>query len=284
MAENAQIKTTLSEPPRWGLALSGGGARGAYQYGVWKVLRTTPLMEHMGVMGGTSIGAINTVLFLQEWVTGEELARIFWEELDLSHVFAAVPPGKQDLVAFDYLRLGWDGLQNLGVRIDPLKEWLRTYVHLEELAHSGIVVWANSWDLFRVREEARRYPGCDPETFLEWVMGSASFPLFGPHRYKGHYLLDGGIANNLPLHLVFSEPDIDQVLAVDLGTFMRYHPRQLWHEKQYRSRVDYLRVGLDQPSPAAFSRSALNKMIERGEADAASWWRSRQHATHSAAS
>jgi predicted acylesterase/phospholipase RssA len=106
-------------------------------------------------------------------------------------------------------------------------------------------------------------------------LGSASFPFFGPHQYKGRYLLDGGIANNLPLHLVFQESVVRQVLAIDLATFMRYHPRQLILERKYGHRTHFLRVGLDLPSPASFSRSSVDQMIERGRADALAWWKER---------
>ncbi len=259
----------------WGLALSGGGARGAYQYGVWRSLQETPLIDHFKVIGGTSIGAINAVLFTQEQITGEPVARQFWEELDLSYIFAALPEGTTELGVVDYLRLGWDGIQNLGIRIDPLKEWLRAHLKPDVLEESDRIVWANTWDLFKFREETRRYPGSDPDVFVEWVLGSASFPFFGPHQYKGRYLLDGGIANNLPLHLVFQESAVQQVLAIDLATFMRYHPRQIMLERKYGHQTHFLRVGLDLPSPASFSRSSVDLMIERGRADALAWWEER---------
>lgn len=256
----------------WGLALSGGGARGAYQYGAWRALQDTPLIDRFQVIGGTSIGAINAVLFSQEQLTGEPVARKFWEELDLSYIFAALPEGTRELGVVDYLRLSWDGIQNLGIRIDPLKDWLRANLKPEVLKDSDQIVWANTWDLFKFREEIRRYPGSDPNAFVEWVLGSASFPFFGPHQYQGRYLLDGGIANNLPLHLVFQESTVQQVLAIDLATFMRYHPRQLMLERKYGHQTHFLRVGLDLPSPASFSRSSIDQMIDRGRADARAWW------------
>ncbi len=46
-----------------GLSLGGGGAKGAYQVGVWKYLTDIGLTEHISVIAGTSVGALNAVLF-----------------------------------------------------------------------------------------------------------------------------------------------------------------------------------------------------------------------------
>ena len=55
----------MSQPPRIGVVLAGGGARGAYEAGVLSML--LPEMERRGerpnVFVGTSAGAINAVLF-----------------------------------------------------------------------------------------------------------------------------------------------------------------------------------------------------------------------------
>lgn len=259
---------------RWGLALSGGGARGAYQYGAWQVLRQTPIGQQLAVVAGTSIGAINAVLFLQEQQTGEPLARQFWEEADLSTIFSIFPPGKRELLPQDYARLGWDGIRHQGIRIDALKNWLRQHIDLQVLAQAPTAIIVNAWDVRRFREVTRELCRTgDHSDFIEWVLGSASFPAFGPHVHDGYWLLDGGISNNLPVHLAFRRGLAGRVLAIDLATFMRFHPRQLWLEHKYARQTHFLRVPLNQPSPLAFSRSSLNQLIARGRADAAHWWR-----------
>ncbi|MBW2527863.1 MAG: patatin-like phospholipase family protein [Deltaproteobacteria bacterium] len=78
----------LAHDPRRpvGLVLSGGGARGAFQVGVWKVLRDEPggLGRTPSVISGTSAGAINGALIAAGLSPDEMLE--FW--LDL----AARPP------------------------------------------------------------------------------------------------------------------------------------------------------------------------------------------------
>ena len=47
----------------YGLVLSGGGTKGAYQVGIWKALQE--LQINLKAIAGTSIGALNGALFLQ---------------------------------------------------------------------------------------------------------------------------------------------------------------------------------------------------------------------------
>lgn len=45
------------------LVLSGGGAKGAYEVGVWQALHEAGLAEDVAAVSGTSIGAVNAALF-----------------------------------------------------------------------------------------------------------------------------------------------------------------------------------------------------------------------------
>ena len=46
------------------VVLSGGGAKGAYEIGVWKALRR--LSINYDIVCGTSVGALNGVLMVQK--------------------------------------------------------------------------------------------------------------------------------------------------------------------------------------------------------------------------
>ncbi|PKN80690.1 MAG: hypothetical protein CVU48_01165 [Candidatus Cloacimonetes bacterium HGW-Cloacimonetes-1] len=46
-----------------GLVLSGGGAKGAYQLGVWKALEENGLAKHVVAVSGSSVGALNAIMF-----------------------------------------------------------------------------------------------------------------------------------------------------------------------------------------------------------------------------
>lgn len=55
------VRTDDEEP--LGLVLSGGGAKGAYQAGVWSALATQGLARRIRAISGTSVGALNALAF-----------------------------------------------------------------------------------------------------------------------------------------------------------------------------------------------------------------------------
>lgn len=50
---------------KWGLVLAGGGGKGAYQIGVMKALKEYGLLSQIVEVSGSSIGALNAILFAQ---------------------------------------------------------------------------------------------------------------------------------------------------------------------------------------------------------------------------
>ncbi|WP_283591665.1 patatin-like phospholipase family protein [Clostridium butanoliproducens] len=67
-----------------GLALAGGGGKGAYEIGVWKALRDYGIDDTVGAVAGASIGALNGVLFaLDEY----DLALELWTSISPEKAF-----------------------------------------------------------------------------------------------------------------------------------------------------------------------------------------------------
>ncbi len=62
-----------------GLVLSGGGAKGAYEVGVWTAMCESGLDKRVCCISGTSVGSINAVLFAS--VSNPVLCERFWFEV-----------------------------------------------------------------------------------------------------------------------------------------------------------------------------------------------------------
>jgi len=79
-----ETKTKLTFPPRekfrLGLAFEGGGAKGAYEVGVWRALIEEQLTPYVAAVSGTSIGALNAAFFSYG---SYEKARDIWLNLGL---------------------------------------------------------------------------------------------------------------------------------------------------------------------------------------------------------
>lgn len=69
-----------------GVVLSGGGAMGAYEVGVWQALQASGLSSNVTAISGSSVGAINAALF----ATKPESAERVWFE-NMGSVFTVSP-------------------------------------------------------------------------------------------------------------------------------------------------------------------------------------------------
>ncbi len=81
----------MSERPKIGLVLSGGGARGAYEVGVIRYVREQiKLNTHFDIVTGTSVGAINGAYVAatcdRPRAQGRALQRV-WSELSVDQVY-----------------------------------------------------------------------------------------------------------------------------------------------------------------------------------------------------
>lgn len=64
----------ITKKRKLGIVLAGGGAKGAYQIGVWKYLHEIGLDKHISCSSGASVGALNAVLMAaSEIETAEEI-------------------------------------------------------------------------------------------------------------------------------------------------------------------------------------------------------------------
>ena len=63
----------------FGLVLSGGGAKGAYEIGVWQELQAAGVASKVTAISGTSVGAINAALFATR---PDAVAQLWLEKMD----------------------------------------------------------------------------------------------------------------------------------------------------------------------------------------------------------
>ena len=64
-----------------GLVLSGGGAKGAYEIGVYKALSEMGVLPYIDAIAGTSVGALNAALLESQ---GAEYAQEIWNNLKIT--------------------------------------------------------------------------------------------------------------------------------------------------------------------------------------------------------
>lgn len=210
--------------PTIGLVLSGGGARGAAHVGVIKVL--DELQIPVDFVAGTSMGAIVGGLYASG-MTAEELAD-FVETVDWSKLLTDRPPRaersvrrKSDDIGFlvDF-ELGIDrsGLifpagfiqgQNLEM---ALKRLALPVISIDDFDKLPIPFRAIATDI--VNGEAVVIDSGDLAAAMRASMSAPG--IFKPVRRDGRILVDGGVANNLPIQIV-REMGADILIVVDVG-------------------------------------------------------------------
>jgi len=212
--------------PRIGLALSGGGARGAAHIGVLKVLEELRVPVHC--VAGTSFGAIVGGSYASG-TTPQKLEEIV-RTTDWDDVFRDRPPREDISIrrkADDYKTLFAPeyGIKDGSV---VLPKGIVAGVAIESFLRK-LTAPAAGIDDFGKLPIPFRAVAADIETGEEVVLARgnvaqamrASMAVPGaitPVEIDGRLLVDGGIANNLPIDLVRKLCAADVVIAVNIST------------------------------------------------------------------
>lgn len=214
--------------PKIGLALSGGGARGAAHVGVIKVLE-----EHripIDYIAGTSMGAVIGGLYASGMSTDEieaQLKTINWNEVFQDK--RSRPDRSQRRKDDDRLYL-----VKAKVGIDDGNVNLPSAVVLGQ--KFGLILKALTLSVTEVNDFNQlpipfRAVAMDIATGEEVVINQGDLALamhasmaipaaFSPIELEGRLLVDGGGANNLPISVV-KNMGADIVIAVDISTPLR---------------------------------------------------------------
>ena len=189
------------------LALSGGGAKGAYQIGMMKALYEAGLDRSKLWLSGTSIGAMNAVYLACH--DPETLREMFYA-FDRSAGHDTVPVTPFDVVgkAREDVLAGRVTLEEFlnekrfyAMDPAPLLEYYRETLPDELLEHNSVPVEVCCYSLIARRPVHFRLNGLPAEEQRMLVLASGSLPyVFPPVRYHGDVLLDGGVVPEILFH------------------------------------------------------------------------------------
>ena len=193
------------------LVLSGGGARGAYQVGVWRALRELEIDIH--IVTGTSVGCLNAMLIVQQEY---QLAKEMWESLTYQKVISGATDQRQDAVRA-ILRSG-------GADAFALKQTLESVYDPEKFYASPIDFGLVTVEYPSFRPVILTKDEIEPERLCDYLMASAAcFPAFQAWEVEGKRYVDGGYYDNMPLQLA-ERLGAEEIIAVDLQNFGRVLP------------------------------------------------------------
>jgi NTE family protein len=219
-----------SSPRRLNLALQGGGAHGAFTWGVLDALLKDPSIEFEG-LSGSSAGAMNAVVFADGWMKGgREGARQgltdFWTELGHQMHWETLTRGEGEdisLSPLSKLLANWAGYfspsQLNPFDLNPLRDLLKRQIDFERLRQASPfklfigTTQANTGKLRVFRET---------ELSVEVLLASACLPkIHHSVEIDGEPYWDGGYSANPAVFPLFYDCESPDVLLVLLSPLQR---------------------------------------------------------------
>ena len=192
------------------IVLSGGGAKGAYEVGVWKALRK--LHIKYDIVTGTSIGAINGMMMAQKEFY--KCLRI-WKNINydvLYDNFKQINNSKE--MYLEYLNKIVDG----GIDTIKIEQLINDNYKPNKLYNSKIAFGVVSYNLSTRKVVISTKKNTRPDKLKKYILASATcFPFFKPTKIDNDILVDGGYYDNLPINLAI-ELGATEIIAVDLGS------------------------------------------------------------------
>lgn len=246
-----------------GLVLSGGGARGAYQIGVWKAMKKAHVAHQVKKVFGTSVGAINGAAFAQE---DFELAEQLWKELHYSKVFhnyneiAASAEYKPRAIYRVFVNL----IKEKGFNVDPLKELLYKYLNEEKIRNSKIDFGLVVFDVSTLKPKYLKKEDIPNGELIDYVIASATFPLFKAHYIDGVRYLDGGLSDNRPFRFFKNDESIKQAICIDLTTARHFYIKD---GNCKNLKANYIKASRLLGSPLAFDLKKIERNMQLGYSD-----------------
>lgn len=231
----------------YGLVFSGGGAKGAYQVGVWKALNELEI--EASCVCGTSVGALNGAFYAQRKY---EEAYEMWSNISMDSVF----DGDHELFkGIDHvfkegkiqssLKLIEQAYKNVvghkGMDITPLRQIIDAHLDENVLRNSGIDFGFVTLSL-NDRKVLRLFASdIDQGNLKYYLMGSAMVPGFTQDKDFSIKFADGGLVDNFPVKMVYDK-GYRKIIAVNLFTkkFKGYKDAEVIYIRPHSSLGNFL--------------------------------------------
>ena len=191
------------------IVLSGGGAKGAYQAGVWKALKH--LKIKYDIVTGTSIGAINGMMMAQNDYYN---AMRLWKNINYKILYDDFEYVADNVDMFKkYVQKMLTG----GLDTSKIEKLINSNYNSKKLYNSKIAYGIMSYNATTKKAVTSTTRNTRPNILKKYILASATcFPAFKPTKIGVDTYIDGGYYDNMPLNLAI-DLGADEIIAVDLG-------------------------------------------------------------------
>jgi len=217
------------------IALQGGGAHGAFTWGVMEKLLEKDLLDIRG-FSGTSVGAVTSALIVHGLQKNGkqgaiDLLELFWKEISISSRFS-IPPstwfeniffnGNLDITPwyqiFNNFINHFSPYQFNPLNINPLRDILDRLIDFDQLKRSPIKLFVAAT---KVKDGSMKI-FCLPEISSDSLLASTCLPyLYQSADVNGDYYWDGGYTGNPPIYPLIYGTDSSDILLIQLNPIIR---------------------------------------------------------------
>lgn len=236
------------------IVLSGGGAKGAYEMGVWKALRRLRIKYQ--IITGTSIGALNGMLMVQN---DFYKCLKMWKNINYDMIydnFGNVKTTQEMYLA--YLNKIIDG----GIDTEKIERLIEENYRPNKIYKSKIQFGVVAYSLKSRKVIYATKKNTRPDKLKKYILASATcFPVFKPTKIGTDTLIDGGYYDNLPINLAI-DLGATEIIAVDLGS--------IGFRKRVRNKgikITYIEPNNKLDSFLMFDSNVTKRMINLGYND-----------------
>ncbi|MFN0264920.1 patatin-like phospholipase family protein [Tepidamorphus sp. 3E244] len=282
-------KSGGSNTKKINLALQGGGAHGAYTWGVIDRILEDGRIE-IEAISGTSAGAMNAVVLVDGWVKGgrdgaREALHKFWRGVSRAGGLSAPPQNALDafMSFWQVPRVSSTGLFNFWShvtspfdlrpeKINPLRDLLNRQVDFDSVQScNDIRLFISATNVRTGKIKVFR----DKEVDADAVAASACLPLlFEAIEVDDEAYWDGGYMGNPALFPFFSESSCDDILLVQINPIIRDEVPTNTHEIMERvSEITFNASLLREFRAIDF----VNRLIEENRLDGTKYRQMRLH-------
>lgn len=216
------MKLKLDRSKTYAVALEGGGARGAYEIGVWRALEEAGIRYN--AVSGTSVGSMNAALMAMRDLPH---AMEVWQSIRMSKVVNVNEADMESLIQQDIrldnlrgiARQVVDIVRNRGLDIMPLRSWLAEAVDEDKIRASDVELYLTTVSLSDKKELEIRARDLQPGELCDMLIASSYLPAFRLEPLGGKYYADGGFQDAVPIHVLLENgyKDIIEVRMHGLG-------------------------------------------------------------------
>ena len=212
----------------YGLVLTGGGSKGAYEVGAYKALKEMGI--NVTAIVGSSIGAINGAMMIQ---SDFDKMHDIYKNIKIKNLMdldTEIDENKNIFYIKNIVKIMKDYTRKKGFSNEPLKKMLEENLDLDKLYDSEIDYGIMTYST-KTKEPVEIFKKDIPkDEMVDYILASACFPIYKSQKIKDDELIDGGFYDNMPINMLANK-GYKNIIVLDvkgIGFFKKIEKNDLY--------------------------------------------------------